>query len=63
MYKPLLKNLAGKTIVMTGGSRGIALELAKKAGPDGINVAILAKTTEPHPKLPGTIYTAAEEVR
>jgi len=49
---------------MTGGSRGIALELAKKAAKaGGLKVAILAKTTEPHPKLPGTIYSAAEEIR
>ena len=58
-----MKNLKGKTIVMTGGSRGIALELAKVAAKDGVNVAVLAKTTEPHPKLPGTIYEAAEEIR
>ena len=49
-----------KTVVMSGGSRGIGLEIAKTLGKDGANVAILAKTTEPHPKLPGTLYTAAE---
>ena len=45
-----------KTIVMSGGSRGVGLEIAKALGKDGANVAILAKTTEPHPKLPGTLY-------
>ncbi len=55
-------NLKGKTIFITGGSRGIGLEIAKKAAADGANIAIAAKTTEPHPKLPGTIYTAAEEI-
>lgn len=43
----------GKTIVVTGGSRGIGLAIARKCAMDGANVAILAKTTEPHPKLPG----------
>ena len=51
-----------KTIVMSGGSRGVGLEIAKALGKDGANVAILAKTTEPHPKLPGTLYTAAEDI-
>jgi len=47
---------------MSGGSRGIGLAIAKKIAADGANVAILAKTAEPHPKLPGTIFTAAEEI-
>ena len=47
---------------MSGGSRGVGLEIAKTLGKDGANVIILAKTTEPHPTLPGTIYTAAEEI-
>ena len=47
---------------MSGGSRGVGLEIAKALGKDGANIAILAKTTEPHPTLPGTIYTAAEEI-
>ena len=47
---------------MSGGSRGVGLEIAKALGKDGANVAILAKTTEPHPTLPGTIFTAAEEI-
>lgn len=55
-------SLAGKTIFITGASRGIGLAIAKRAAADGANVAIAAKTTEPHPKLPGTIYTAAEEI-
>ncbi len=57
-----LKNLAGKTIIMSGGSRGIGLAIALRAARDGANVAIAAKTAEPHPKLPGTIYTAAKEI-
>ena len=55
-------SLQGKTIFMSGGSRGIGLAIAKRAAADGANVAIAAKTAEPHPTLPGTIYTAAEEI-
>lgn len=55
-------SLAGKTIIMSGGSRGIGLAIALRAARDGANVAIMAKTAELHPKLPGTIYTAAEEI-
>lgn len=55
-------SLKGKTIFMSGGSRGIGLEIAKRAARDGANVAIAAKTAEPHPKLAGTIYTAAKEI-
>ena len=51
-----------KTVIMSGGSRGVGLEIAKALGKDGANIAILAKTIEPHPTLPGTIYTAAEEI-
>ena len=51
-----------KAVVISGGSRGVGLEIAKALGKDGARIAILAKTTEPHPKLPGTIYTAAEEI-
>lgn len=54
--------LAGKTIFITGGSRGIGLAIALRAARDGANVIIAAKTAEPHPKLPGTIFTAAEEI-
>ena len=55
-------NLAGKTLFITGASRGIGLAIAKRAAADGANIAIAAKTTQAHPKLPGTIYTAAEEI-
>ena len=55
-------SLAGKTLFISGASRGIGLAIALRAARDGANVVIAAKTTEPHPKLPGTIYTAAQEV-
>src|SRR5262245_53641071 len=55
-------NLAGRTLFITGASRGIGKAIALRAAADGANVAVAAKTTEPHPKLPGTIYSAAEEV-
>lgn len=55
--------LRGKTMFITGGSRGIGLAIALRAARDGANVVIAAKTAEPHPKLPGTIYTAAAEIR
>ncbi len=55
-------NLAGKTIFISGGSRGIGLAIVKRAAADGANVAIAAKTVEANPKLPGTIHSAAEEV-
>ena len=55
------RKLAGKTIFITGASRGIGKAIALKAARDGANIVIAAKTTEPHPKLPGTIYTAAKE--
>jgi citronellol/citronellal dehydrogenase len=54
--------LRGKTLFITGASRGIGKAIALRAAQDGANVAIAAKTAEPHPKLPGTIYTAAQEV-
>jgi citronellol/citronellal dehydrogenase len=54
--------LAGRTILMSGGSRGIGLAIAVKAARDGANVSLLAKTSEPHPRLEGTIYTAAEAI-
>ncbi len=53
--------LANRTIFVTGGSRGIGLAIAKRAARDGANVVIAAKSATPHPKLPGTIYTAAKE--
>jgi citronellol/citronellal dehydrogenase len=55
-------SLAGKTLFITGASRGIGLAIALRAARDGANIAIAAKTSEPHPKLAGTIYTAAEEI-
>jgi len=54
--------LRGRTILMSGGSRGIGLAIALRAARDGANVALLAKTAEPHPKLEGTIHTAAAEI-
>ncbi|MFC5423455.1 MAG: short chain dehydrogenase [Stutzerimonas stutzeri] len=55
-------SLKGKTLFITGGSRGIGLAIAIRAARDGANVTIAAKTAEPHPKLEGTIYTAAAEI-
>jgi citronellol/citronellal dehydrogenase len=55
-------SLAGRTILMSGGSRGIGLAIAVRAARDGANVALVAKTDEPDPRLPGTIHTAAEEI-
>jgi citronellol/citronellal dehydrogenase len=55
-------SLKGKTLFISGGSRGIGLAIALRAAEDGASVTIAAKTAEPHPKLPGTIYTAAEEI-
>jgi citronellol/citronellal dehydrogenase len=55
-------SLHGKTVLITGGSRGIGLAIARRVAADGANVVLLAKTTEPNPKLPGTLYTAAAEV-
>ena len=54
--------LASKRIFITGGSRGIGLAIALRAAKDGASIAIAAKTTEPHPKLPGTIFTAAKDI-
>ncbi len=59
----MAQELAGKKILITGGSRGIGLAIAKRAAADGAMVAIAAKTTDPHPTLPGTIYSAADEIR
>ena len=55
-------SLKGKTLFISGASRGIGLAIAVRAARDGANVAIAAKTAEPNPKLPGTIYTAAKEI-
>ena len=57
-----IRSLAGRTIIMSGGSRGIGLAIALRAAQDGANIALLAKTAEPHPKLEGTVYTAAEQI-
>ena len=56
-------DLSGKKIFITGGSRGIGLAIALRAARDGASIAIAAKTSEPNPKLPGTIHSAAEEIR
>ena len=55
-------SLSGKTIFISGASRGIGLAIALRAARDGANVALVAKTAEPHPKLEGTVYTAAAEI-
>jgi citronellol/citronellal dehydrogenase len=55
--------LDGRVIFMSGGSRGIGLAIATRAARDGARVALMAKTAEPHPKLPGTVYTAASEIQ
>lgn len=57
-----MADLKGKTLFITGGSRGIGLAVALRAARDGANIAIAAKTAEPNPKLPGTIYTAAKAI-
>src|SRR5580693_4170162 len=57
-----MTTLAGKTLFVTGASRGIGLAIALRAARDGANIAIAAKTATPHPKLPGTIHTAAQEI-
>jgi citronellol/citronellal dehydrogenase len=57
-----MSTLSGKTLFITGGSRGIGLAIGLRAARDGANVTIAAKTAEPHPKLPGTVYTACEEI-
>jgi citronellol/citronellal dehydrogenase len=58
-----MTTLSGKTLFITGASRGIGLAIALRAARDGASIAIAAKTTTPHPKLPGTIHTAAEAIR
>ena len=57
-----MTTFSGKTMFISGASRGIGLAIAKRVAADGANIALVAKTTEPHPKLPGTIYTAAKEI-
>ena len=55
-------SLEGKTMFISGASRGIGLAIAKRVAQDGANIALIAKTAEPHPKLPGTVFTAAKEI-
>src|SRR5665647_1380393 len=57
-----MTSLKGKTLFITGASRGIGLAIGLRAARDGANVAIAAKTAEPNPKLPGTVFTAAQEI-
>ena len=57
-----MENLSGKTLFITGASRGIGKAIALRAACDGANIVVVAKTVEPHPKLPGTIFTAASEI-
>ena len=57
-----MKSLKNKTLFVSGASRGIGLAISKRAAKDGANIILAAKTAEPHPKLPGTIYTAADEI-
>ena len=54
--------VVGRTLFISGGSRGIGLAIALRAARDGANVALVAKTAEPHPKLEGTVYTAAAQI-
>jgi len=57
-----MQTLKGRTLFISGASRGIGLAIANRAAKDGANIVLAAKTSEPHPKLPGTIYSAAEEI-
>ena len=58
-----MATLKGKTLFVTGSSRGIGLAIAMRAATDGANIIVVAKTAEPHPKLPGTVFSAAEELQ
>lgn len=60
--RPDGRTLQGKTVLISGGSRGIGLAIARRAARDGANIVLMAKTAEPHPKLEGTVYSAAEEL-
>ena len=62
MASPSRPALSGSTIFISGASRGIGLAIAKRVAADGANVALIAKTAQPHPKLEGTVFTAAEEI-
>jgi citronellol/citronellal dehydrogenase len=57
-----MTTLAGRTLLMSGGSRGIGLAIATRAAQDGANVVLLAKTAEPQPRLEGTVHTAAAQI-
>ncbi|MGV9172626.1 MAG: hypothetical protein ACOC44_09080 [Promethearchaeia archaeon] len=57
-----MRNLKGKTLFITGANRGIGKASALKTASDGTNIAVVAKTKEPHPKLPGTVYTSVEDI-
>lgn len=57
-----MPNLKNKTLFITGASRGIGKVIALRAAKDGANIAVVAKTSEPHPKLPGTVYSSAEDI-
>ncbi|MEX0824407.1 MAG: SDR family NAD(P)-dependent oxidoreductase, partial [Woeseia sp.] len=57
-----MADLKGKTLFISGASRGIGLAIAIRAAQDGANIIVAAKTDKPHPKLPGTIHTAAEDI-
>ena len=57
-----MTNLGGKTLFISGASRGIGLAIALRAASDGANIIVAAKTAEPHPRLPGTVYTACDEI-
>ena len=57
-----MNTLKGKTLFITGASRGIGKAIALRAAKDGANIAVVAKTKKPHPKLPGTVYTAVEDI-
>src|ERR1700722_16355029 len=62
MAQTSASSLSGKTMFISGGSRGIGLAIALRAAADGANVALIAKTAEPNPKLEGTVYTAAAQI-
>ena len=58
-----MTSLKGKTLFITGASRGIGKAIALRAAREGANISVIAKTKEPHPKLPGTVYTAVEDIK